>query len=177
MNRTAQCLRSSLLASAFALLTGHARPLEAMTADTVNSIDVERWVESGTDDVRRLAASVPQLLFSHPVWLTGEELRPFQERLTLDAKLTDLTHMPGMWNQAFAELLTTEGLLITERPNEPVQGNFWLHYSYYEDKLWESFWRKHLPVPSVIRSTAFTPELLQEHGALYWNTSMRFCSF
>ncbi len=176
MIRTSQCLHSVLLTSAFTLLAGHAWPLEVMTANTVNNSDVERWVESGTNEVRRLAAPVPQLLFSHPVWLTGEELRPFQEQLSLDTKLTDLTHMPGMWNQAFAELLTTEGLLIIDRPYEPVQGNYWLHYSYHEDKPWESFWKKPLPVPSVIRSTAFTRELLQEDGQLPWNATRRFYS-
>ncbi|WP_397381641.1 hypothetical protein [Prosthecobacter sp.] len=176
MIRASQCLRSVLLASAFPLLAGHAWPLQAMTAAAVNSSDVERWVDSGMDEVRRLAAPVPQLLFSPPVWLTGEELRPFQERLSLDTKLTDLTHTPGIWNQAFAELLTTEGLLIIERPYEPVQGNYWLHYSYHEDKPWESFWKKPLPVPSVIRSTAFTRELLQEYGQLQWNATRRFCS-
>ena len=181
MNRTSLGLRSVLLASAFALLTGHAWPLEAMTANAVNNSDVERWLESGTDEFRRLAAPVPQLLFSPPpvsdnFWLTGEELRPFQKRLSLDDKLTDLTDWPGVIDQAYYELVTTEGLIISERPFTAPQGAVWIRHSHQDKPARESFWNKNLPIPSALRSMAFTSELLLEDDKLSWNATRKFCS-
>lgn len=183
MIRESQCLRSVLLTSAFTLLAGHAWPLQAMTANTVNSSDVERWVESGMNEVRRLAAPVPQLLFSPPpvsdnFWLTGEELRPFQERLSLNDKLTDLTDWPGVIDRAYYELLTTEGLIITARPftPHPPQGAVWIRHAHQDKPERESFWNKNLPIPSALRSMAFTRELLLEDDKPSWNATRKFCS-
>lgn len=171
MNRTSQCLRSVLLASAFVLLASHARPLEAMTANTVNSGDVESWLESGMDEVRRLVAPVPHLQFSPPpvsdnFWLAGEELRPFQERLSLEDKLTDLTDWPGVIDKAYYELVTTEGLIISERPFTAPQGAVWIRHAHQDRPARNSFWNKNQPVPSALRSMAFTRELLQEEDKL-----------
>jgi hypothetical protein len=181
MNRASQCLRSVLLTSAFALLAGHAWSLEAMTANAVNNSNVDRWVESGTDEVRRLVAPVPQLLFSPPpvsdnFWLTGEELRPFQVRLSLEDKLTDLTDWPGVIDKAYYELVTTEGLIISERPFTAPQGAVWIRHAHQDKPARNSFWNKNLPVPSALRSMAFTRELLQEEDKLSWSATQRFCS-
>lgn len=156
-----------------------------MIANTVNNSNVERWVESGMDEVRRLAAPVPPLLFSPPVsdnfWLTVAELHLLQGRLSFNGRLADLSGLPGVFDPIFYELLTTEGLLIiiTERPFTPPQpqGAVWFrrHPNRHYNPPDESFWIKNLPVPSTLRPTAFTLELLQEDGQLHWNTIRRFC--
>ncbi|MBN8417554.1 MAG: hypothetical protein J0L73_01415 [Verrucomicrobia bacterium] len=186
MNKTSPRLGFVQQASAFLLMATHAWPLQAMTASTANSNEFERWFESGTDEVLRLAAPVPQLLFSPPpiadnFWLTGAELRPLQERLSFDGRLADLSGRPGVLDPVFGELLTTEGLLIiiTERPfSPPPQGAFWFrrHPNRHYNPPDVSFWIKNLPAPSALRSIAFTLELLQEDGQWHWNTSRRFCS-
>ena len=139
------------------------------------------------DEVCRLASPVPQLLFLPPFesddfWMTGAELHPFQDRLSLDAKLTDLSALPGELDEVFDELLTTEGLLIiiTERPFTPPKprGAVWFrrhsHRHYIPPD--ESFWIKNLPVPSALRSMAFTRDLLLEEDNLSMRATTRFCS-
>lgn len=189
MNRTSQCLRSFLLASAFALLTGLV-PGKAVAANAKNNVDIVSWIDAGTDEVGALASPLPQLLFSlppsiirtsslHLSWLSDTELHPFQECVNPDARLMDLTNQVEVLDPTFWELVSTDGLIIdiTARPKDPIPGGHVIYSHRFNDKpRWEAFWENSLPVPSSLRSMAFTRELLQEEDKLSWNVTRRFCS-
>ena len=189
MNRTSQCLRSFLLASAFALLTGLV-PGKAVAANAKNNVDIVSWIDAGTDEVGALASPLPQLLFSlppsiirtsslHLSWLSDTELHPFQECVNPDARLMDLTNQVEVLDPTFWELVSTNSLIIdiTTRPKDPIPDGHVIYSHRFNDKpRWEAFWENSLPVPSSLRSMAFTRELLQEEDKLSWNVTRRFCS-
>ncbi len=186
MNLRSKLARVAALAFSLALLASHAWPLRAMTATTMDNSNVERWIDAGMNEVCRLAAPVPQLLFSLPPsvfktdsftlsWLSGPELQPFQGCLNPDARLIDLTNKVAVLDPIFNELLTTDGLIITQRPADPIPACHVLYsYRYHDKPAWESFWLKSLPVPTAIRSIAFTTKFLDEDGKPSLNLPHRF---
>lgn len=90
----------------------------------------------------------------------------------------DLTNQVEVLDPTFWELVSTDGLIIdiTARPKDPIPGGHVIYSHRFNDKpRWESFWENSLPVPSSLRSMAFTRELLQEDGKLSWSAARRFC--
>lgn len=188
MNRTSNHLRA-LFASALTLLANHV-PGKAVAANAKNNGDIVSWIDARTDEIGALASPLPQLLFSlppsivrtsslHLSWLSDTELHPFQECVNSDARLMDLTNQVEVLDPTFWELVSTDGLIIdiTARPKDPIPGGHVIYRHRFNDKpRWESFWENSLPVPSSLRSMAFTRELLQEDDKLSWRAARRFCS-
>ncbi|MCF7786113.1 MAG: hypothetical protein K9N47_08320 [Prosthecobacter sp.] len=188
MKRASTRSRDALLACAFALLASDL-PEQAMAASTKDYGDIVSWIDAGTDEVGALASPLPQLLFSlppsrirtsslHLSWLSDTELHPFQECVNPDARLIDLTNQVEVLDPAFWELVSTDGLIIdiTARPKDPIPGGHVIYSPLFNDKpRWEAFWKNSLPVPSSLRSMAFTRELLQEDDKLSRSAARRFC--
>lgn len=189
MNRASTRSRAALLACAFTLLACDL-PEQAMAASTKDYGDIVSWIGAGTDEIVALASPLPQLLFSlppsivrtsslHLSWLSDTELHPFQECVNPDARLMDLTNQVEVLDPTFWELASTDGLIIdiTARPKDPIPGCHVIYSHRFNDKpRWEAFWENSLPVPSSLRSMAFTRELLHEDDKLSWSAARRFCS-
>ena len=172
-------------ASSLTLLTSSQCFSNPAAEYTVDNSNFRRWIAEGEDETSLLASPIPQLLFSLPPtkfftstwnlsWLNSAELAPFQERLNPDSRLIDLTNQMAVLDPIFWELVTTDGLIIgiTQRPKNPIPGDR-IIYNINCKPRWESFWEKPLPVPSAIRATAFTRELLQEDDKLSWRAVSR----
>lgn len=190
MSILAKSARLGILALSLKLLTSSLCFSNPAAEHTLDSSSFRRWMAEGENEAGRLASPIPQLLFSLPPtefrtdtfhfsWLIGAELAPFQESLNPDARLIDLTNQMAVLDPVFWEVVTTDGLIIgiTARPKDPIPPCHILRSIRLSDEPpWESFWQKSLPVPSAIRSAAFTRELLQEEDKLSWSAVRRFCS-
>ncbi|MBN8417552.1 MAG: hypothetical protein J0L73_01405 [Verrucomicrobia bacterium] len=171
------------------MLVSPAWSLPAETGNIQEHGNFENWVESGAEEVSRLACPIPQLLFSLPAtefrtdsfhfsWLTDAELAPFQEGLNPDSRLIDLTNQMMVCSPVFWELVTTDGLImdLSARPKDPIPPCHIIRSIRLSDETpWESFWLKSLPVPSALRSMSFTRELVLEDPQLSRSAARRLC--
>ncbi|WP_395735838.1 hypothetical protein [Prosthecobacter sp.] len=181
-------MRFAALISAVAIVGGNARALPAWAENTANNGAVESWVNGWQEEVCSQAMPIPMLLFSRPLtklrndtwnlsWLSGAQLKPLQERLNPDARLIDLSNQTMVRDPIFWELVTTDGLIvdITARPKDPIPGGH-IIYSINCEPRWETFWLRRQPVPSALRSMAFTWELLQEDDRVSTHAIRGVCS-